>query len=280
MALNCYVFGPWGGNLIKWIENRVKRPYLVILLWSLSFQQISPGVGSGKKLLLFYKFKFTEEAVHILCQPILGELWIHSIPMTYPVNLKQDPKYLCWSWAFLLELFFTNLFINLSEQLGPEWKIYSYSEQAESINKDCCNSQTSPGGHSQNQLSANDFLFLHLYLLSFVLYLYFLYFNGVKLECFSNSAGLYQRLWKYTRVWYIHYNFSLVKGENIFLLLSWQEATVVTTGVLRRRIFCTTGHRSPHLTAWKMSQQRWVQSFFWRKLPCDRLLLCGVTTMS
>ena len=95
--------------------------------------------------------------------------------MTCPVNLKQDPKYLCWSWAFLLELFFTNLFINLSEQLGPEWKIYSYSEQAESINKDCCNSQTSPGGHSQNQLSAKDFLFLHLYLLSFVLYLYVLY---------------------------------------------------------------------------------------------------------
>ena len=45
---------------------------------------------------------------------------------------------------FMSDLFFTNLFINLSEQLEQEWKIYSYSEQGESINK--------------------DFLFLYLYL--------------------------------------------------------------------------------------------------------------------
>ena len=44
--------------------------------------------------------------------------------------------------------------------VGQE-KMYSYSEQAGSINKDCCNSQTSPGGHSQNQLSAKDLLFLY-----------------------------------------------------------------------------------------------------------------------
>ena len=40
-----------------------------------------------------------------------------------------------------------------------EGKIYSYSEQAGSINKDCCNSQSSPGRHSPKQFSAKDSFF-------------------------------------------------------------------------------------------------------------------------
>ena len=76
-------------------------------------------------------------------------------------------------WAFFVGPFLYKP-IYKSFLLG-QGKIYSYSEQAESINKDCCNSQTSPGGHSQNRLSAKDFLFLCLYLLLFVLYLYLLH---------------------------------------------------------------------------------------------------------
>ena len=73
-------------------------------------------------------------------------------------------------WAFFVGPFLYKP-IYKSFLLG-QGKIYSYSEQAESINKDCCNSQTSPGGHSQNQLSAKDLLFLYLCTCPFYIFLF------------------------------------------------------------------------------------------------------------
>ena len=57
-------------------------------------------------------------------------------------------------WAFFVGPFLYKP-IYKSFLLG-QGKIYSYSEQAESINKDCCNSQSSPGRHSPKQFSAKD----------------------------------------------------------------------------------------------------------------------------
>ena len=54
--------------------------------------------------------------------------------------------------------------------VGQEGKIYSYSEQAGSINKDCCNSQSSPGRHSPKQFSAKDsYLFYIFWSISYFL---------------------------------------------------------------------------------------------------------------
>ena len=55
-----------------------------------------------------------------------------------------------------------------------EGKIYSYSEQAGSINKDCCNSQSSPGRHSPKQFSAQDSFFGY-----FLVYFLFFIFSGL-----------------------------------------------------------------------------------------------------